>query len=512
MRIVVEFLKTTLTGLLEKLNQWEEASPRSKKNSWYRSEFHFPTWVVGLVSSILLYVALFLGGEFNVAQSLVLALFVLIVSVLFSVYLHRDQKTLVDNDDAIALLGVVFLFTLILIEVFAHFPKKVFHLSPYLTPISLAPLIICLLLNQRLAIVLSFVISLIFGIANQFSLSIVMVGAFGGVTMVAAASKAKSANQVAQAGIITGVVQVLIVIFLGIILGWSKKHFIETMGASFLSGIIASVLGLGFLPFLESFFSRISNLRLVELASGNHPLLKKMSLEAPGTYHHSLIMASLAEDAAHAIGANGLLCRVGAYFHDIGKMVKPEYFIENQGALGNPHDQVSPSLSRLVITSHIKEGLAIAKEYNLDPQIIDFIPMHHGTSKIEYFYLKALNLEAQEEDDEREEIKEESYRYPGPRPHSKETAIVMLADSVEAASRTLEEPNHQRYKDLVSKLINRKLADGQLSDTPLTLRDLKIIAERFTSTLSSIHHSRIAYPEAKASKENKNPEDNFPLS
>jgi putative nucleotidyltransferase with HDIG domain len=257
---------------------------------------------------------------------------------------------------------------------------------------------------------------------------------------------------------------------------------------------------------LEGFFSRISNLRLLELCDVNHPLLRRMSLEAPGTYHHSLIVASLAEDAANAIGANGLLCRVGAYFHDIGKMVKAEYFIENQGTLGNPHDQVSPSLSKLIITSHVKEGIALGREYKLDQQVIDFIPQHHGTSKIEFFYQKALKQEANEEEFEKEEVSEETYRYPGPRPQSKETAIVMMADSVEAAARTIEEPSHQRYKDLVYKIINKKLFDEQLDETPLTLRDIHGIAERFITTLQSVHHARIPYPEALESSK-KDPEE-----
>jgi putative nucleotidyltransferase with HDIG domain len=272
------------------------------------------------------------------------------------------------------------------------------------------------------------------------------------------------------------------------------------MSSAFAGGILAAVFSLGVIPYLESLFSRISNMRLLELAGVNHPLLQRMSMEAPGTYHHSLIVASLAEDAANAIGANGLLCRVGAYFHDIGKMVKAEYFIENQSAIGNPHDQVSPSLSKLIITSHVKEGLALAKASKLDSQIADFIPQHHGTSKIEYFYRKALKIEESEDEDEKEEITEETYRYPGPKPQTKEAGILMLADSSEAASRTLEEPNHQRYKDLVNKIINKKLFDGQLDETPLTLRDLHTIAERFTQTLVSIHHSRIPYPEATASE------------
>jgi putative nucleotidyltransferase with HDIG domain len=340
------------------------------------------------------------------------------------------------------------------------------------------------------------VTALMFGFLDNYSLPIALVGTIGGVTMAAMIGRARTAHDIWRSGLITGLAQSFAALFMGISLDWSRHEIGINTLSSFGSGLLASFIALGARPFLESFFSRTSNLRLLELADVNHPLLKKMSIEAPGTFHHSLIVASLAEDAANSIGANGLLCRVGAYFHDIGKMVKADYFIENQGTFGNPHDQVSPSLSKLVITSHVKEGMALAAASKLDQQIADFIPQHHGTSQIEYFYRKALKIEEGEE--EKEEIDAEDYRYPGPKPQSRETAIVMLSDSVEAASRTLEEPNHQRYKDLVYKIVNKKLFDGQLDETTLTLKDLHTIAERFTATLTSIHHARIPYPDAQA--------------
>ncbi|MBV9080088.1 MAG: HDIG domain-containing protein, partial [Elusimicrobia bacterium] len=371
--------------------------------------------------------------------------------------------------------------------------------TPYVTPVAIAPLLTALLLSPRLALVTGFAVSLIFGLVNGYSLPIAMVGAIGGATVVATGSKARTAHQVARAGLTVGLVEAAVVMFLGVMMSWNHATIGLVMASTFVSGIGSAMFSLGVLPYLESFFSRISNLRLVELAAANHPLLQRMSIEAPGTYHHSLIVASLAEDAANALGANGLLCRVGAYFHDIGKMVKAEYFIENQGKFGNPHDQVSPSLSKLIITSHVKDGLALARSHKLDKQIQDFIPQHHGTSQIEFFYQKALRQETAEDEPGKEDIREESYRYPGPKPQSKEAGIVMLADSCEATSRTLEEPNHQRFKDMINKIINKKLFDGQLDETPLTLRDLHIIAERFAATLTSIHHARIPYPETAES-------------
>jgi putative nucleotidyltransferase with HDIG domain len=317
-----------------------------------------------------------------------------------------------------------------------------------------------------------------------------MVGAFGSLTMVIFSSKVRSAQQVARSGLLVGLIQVVVILFLGVLLGWDRPILVISAVSGFFSGIIAAIFGLGVLPYMESFFSRISNLRLVELAAVNHPLLQKMSIEAPGTYHHSLIMASLAEAAAQSIGANGLLCRVGAYYHDIGKMVKPEYFVENQGALGNPHDPLPPNLSNLVIQSHVKEGVAMARQYNLDKAVIDFIVMHHGTSRIEYFYRRAI-----EQTPETEELNEDDYRYPGPKPYSKETAILMMADSVEATVRTLADPTHQRIQDQVQKIINGKISDGQMEEVPLTLSDIHKIEESFINTLTGIYHSRIKYPD-----------------
>lgn len=502
------YLRSLLQLCLERLDRVEQKSARAKKERWYRKEFYLPPVIIAVIAPIILFCVLILNWALSLPQILFLALFVLVMHGLLLVYLKREQKNLVGNDDAMALLAVVFFLTLIWIKVISIYSMKFVWVSPFLTPVSVAALLITLLLNSRLAMVMSFVVSLVFGLINGFSLPVVMVGAFGSSTMVMFSSKVRSAQHVARSGVIVGVIQVVVILFLAVLLGWERRVLTVSVVSGFLSGIIAAVFGLGVLPYLESFFSRISNLRLVELAAVNHPLLQKMGLEAPGTYHHSMIVASLAEDAANAIGANGLLCRVGAYFHDIGKMVKAEYFIENQGAFSNPHDQVSPSLSKLVITSHVKEGIALGKAFKLDQQIIDFIPQHHGTSKIEFFYQKALELEKGEDELGKEEVQEQTYRYPGPKPQSKEAGIVMMADSVEAASRSLEEPNHQRYKDVVHKIINKKLFDGQLDETPLTLRDLNIIAERFVATLTSVHHVRIPYPEDAAPAAENNPSAN----
>ncbi len=259
--------------------------------------------------------------------------------------------------------------------------------------------------------------------------------------------------------------------------------------AGFTGGFLSAILVSGVLPLLESAFKTVTDISLLEYSDLNRPLLKTLMVSAPGTYHHSVIIGSLAESAAEAVGVNPLLVRVGAYYHDIGKIKKPEYFIENQAKNENRHDRLTPSMSSLIISSHVKDGTELAKENNLPPQITDIIQQHHGTALMTYFYEKAKESER-----DPALVHDEDYRYPGPKPQSKAAAIVMLADAVEAASRVLENPTPQRVSALVEKIVNRFFADGQLNECDLTLRDLTEITKSFNKLLSGIYHHRIDYP------------------
>ncbi len=246
---------------------------------------------------------------------------------------------------------------------------------------------------------------------------------------------------------------------------------------------------IGVLPYLETAFSITSMIKLLELANPTHPLLKQLLLEAPGTYHHSLMVANLAEAAAEPIGANPLLVRVGSYYHDIGKIKRTDYFVENQRGYENPHEKIAPALSALIITSHVREGVELAREARLPQVIIDFIEQHHGTSLAKFFYSRAL-------EEEREgSISEENFRYEGPKPQSKEVALVMLADSVEAAVKSLQDPNPERIRNMVRRIIKDKLNDGQLETSDLTFKDLDTVANSFCQMLEGIYHKRIEYPE-----------------
>ena len=259
----------------------------------------------------------------------------------------------------------------------------------------------------------------------------------------------------------------------------------------FINGVVCGIAVVGLLPVFEYLFGRITNISLLELSDFNQPVLKRLMLEAPGTYHHSLIVGNLSEAACEAVGANALLARIGAYFHDIGKIEKSEYFSENQNLGVTKLEDLTPSMSKLIIINHVKEGEALSKRYRLNIKITDFILQHHGTSLVYYFYRRAL-----ENEEEDKNVSEEGFRYPGPKPKSKETAIVLLADSVEAATRSIKDPTPNRIEQEVHKIVNNKFIDGQLDECELTLKDLEKISGIFIRLLTSIYHARITYPKA----------------
>ncbi|MBN2287770.1 MAG: HDIG domain-containing protein, partial [Candidatus Glassbacteria bacterium] len=259
-------------------------------------------------------------------------------------------------------------------------------------------------------------------------------------------------------------------------------------GWSLLNAFVCTMVAVGLMPLFEYVFKITSNFTLLELSDLNRPLLKRLAIEAPGTYHHSIILGNLAEAAAAGIGANAVYARVASYYHDIGKMKKPQYFIENQGGKANPHNKLSPKMSSLIIASHVKDGVELARKDRLPQCILDVIVQHHGNTPISFFFNKEKEQNPDTTLDERD------FCYPGPRPMSKEAAIIMLADAVESASRVLSDPTPSRIKGLIKKVINDKLHKGQLDLADLTLRDLDRIAGEFLTILIGVHHQRIEYP------------------
>jgi putative nucleotidyltransferase with HDIG domain len=343
-----------------------------------------------------------------------------------------------------------------------------------------------------------------------------------GMTSVLLAYQVRKRLQLLQAGIYVGAVTLVIGMVLGrldvpAIFGPNSMGHLQLLGsgsaAAFGTAVVTALLISGLLPLFEGAFHLTTDISWLELSDLNHKLLRKMQLEAPGTFHHSLVVAALAEAAAEKIGANAPMCRVCSYFHDVGKLKKPGYFIENQqDDVENPHDTLTPTMSSLIIIAHVKDGVDLAVKHKLNPRIIDVIQEHHGDSLVYYFYRRAQEQKKSEMEkvDRRLEnpedlpaVDEKNFRYPGPRPSSRESGIIALADTVESASRSLKKPTPAKIRAMVDDLVNAKINGGQLDNCPLTFRDLAIVKESFTGTLRSMLHSRIDYPKDDASTATK---------
>jgi len=362
------------------------------------------------------------------------------------------------------------------------------QLSEYLIPVTIASMLLTILLDLEVGLVFTFSLGILLGVVSYFDFKLAF------ITIVAGSLACFSVKEVAhryrfyRPMLYVSFAYVVFIYFSESLKLSPSGAILSLCGYGLFNGFISTILTIGLLPIFESVFDVTTDITLLELSDLNHPLLKRLSLEAPGTYHHSIIVGNLAEAGAKAIGANTLLARVGAYYHDIGKVEKPEYFVENQMGAKSKHEKLTPSMSALILESHVKEGVEMAEEVNLPQAVIDFIRQHHGTTLMSYFYNKAL-VQGAEKD-----LKDE-YRYPGPKPHSKETAIVMLADAVEAASRVLEDPKPSRIKSLIKKIIDSKLAAGELSDSNLTFKELSAIQQAFMPVLISVFHPRVEYPE-----------------
>jgi hypothetical protein len=317
-----------------------------------------------------------------------------------------------------------------------------------------------------------------------------MFAVVSGVGAALATVRLKERNVLARVGLVVVGINVVTIVGLTLLLGGSTGQVLAAKTLAGLVGGVASVALASFLlPVLESLTGMVTDIRLLELSNPNLPLLKRMSLEAPGTFQHSLAMANLAEAAAEAIGANPLLARVCCYYHDIGKLAKPDYFVENQRG-ANPHDTLRPWMSALIVSNHVKAGLELAREHRLPEPVLDAIATHHGNKLIRYFYSRAK----EQEDPDHGEVSDREFRYPGPRPRSKEMGIIHLADAVEAASRTLQDPNPSRIQDMIDQIVKNALDDGQLDDCELTLKDIEKVGATFFWVLSNALHNRIDYP------------------
>jgi putative nucleotidyltransferase with HDIG domain len=391
-------------------------------------------------------------------------------------------------------------------------PETVGLIAPY----AFAPLLLSVLLGRNHGLYASVFVSLWSSILfGKVDAPLLVCGLISGFTAVYLTLQVRRRSRLIRAGVGVGLAIWLLSLTFGIIgpldllspavNNWRIIGIQSALAIG--NGILTATIVGGVLPIFEHLFQITTDISWLEASDLNHPLLRRMTIEAPGTYHHSLVVANLAESAAEAIGANATLCRVCSYFHDVGKLVKPDYYTENMNFERNPHDDLAPTMSALIIIAHVKEGVDLALKHGLNRRIIDIIQEHHGTSLVFYFYKRAL----QQQEDARTggkimnlregdvpEVREETFRYPGPKPQTKESAIISLADMVESASRSLEKPTPQKIEQLVTELIGQRIADGQLVECDLTLADLNMIAERFRFTLMTMLHTRIAYPRQDA--------------
>ena len=394
---------------------------------------------------------------------------------------------------ATALVGIVALLKLFQLstdalgEEFLSIPSSSYI---YLFPIATGAMLVRIVLNSEVAIAFTLLTGYFSAVlmGNQlFYFIFTVVGSLIGAHKVA---RCEQRSILIKAGISVGGINVLMIIAYNLLSGNPlRMALLPDLIMGFLGGALASVLVLGIVPIVEIVFGYTTDIKLLELANMDHPLLKDLILQAPGTYHHSIIVGSLVEAAAKSIGANPLLTRVSAYYHDIGKLKKPLYFIENVGGEDNKHNHLTPAMSALILISHVKDGVEMARENRLGERIGHIIQQHHGTSLISFFYQKAKG----KENPEMESVNEEDFRYPGPKPQTKEAGIVMLADSVEAASRALTDPTPSRIKSLVQRVTNNIFLDGQMEECELTLKDIQKIQESFDRILTAIFHQRVDY-------------------
>lgn len=411
-----------------------------------------------------------------------LSIFILLVMLLVLGYLYKFSYEVYNNDLQLSLIGLIILLAVLL-------GKAAHYYSDFVAPIAAGALLASILIDSRTGLLAGLASTMLFGVIVDQDWQAVSVALIGSMVGVYSVSKMTHGYSLTQTGVWIALANFLVIIATGFM---QQIDVIQVllqgiMGA--LGGVLSAVVTIGLLPYLEHTFNITTTIKLLDLAKPNHPLLQRLLLDAPGTYHHSVLVGNLAETAAGSIGVDPVIVRVGAYYHDIGKIKRPYFFIENQTANDNPHEKIAPSLSTLIVTSHIKDGIDLCREYKMPQVITNIVQQHHGTTLVSYFYHRAA------ENEHGECIIEADFRYEGPRPQTKEAAIIMLADACEAAVRSIAKPNSNRIEAMVRKIIRERLHDGQLDDCNLTLKDLNRIGDIFIRVLSSMFHTRIEYPD-----------------
>lgn len=439
-------------------------------------------------------------------------LFILSLMLIVVLYVYLHQSGGINglrpkyNNAQLLMLWLIFLINIITIQIIALTQTDTAPYAGFLAPAALGVMLITLLLDMHLAIISSFIFTIIGSIILNTSSSQMFDFKYGFFIIVVSLAaifsihRASQRSTILKAGIMVslfGSLSVMTILMMSEQL--ERLPFIYSVAFAFASGLLTAILVIGLMPFFEITFGILSALKLVELSSPNHPLLRKLLTETPGTYHHSVMVGNLSEAAAEAIGADGLLCRVGSFYHDIGKTKRPNYFIENQSNIENPHDSIEPKLSKSIIVAHARDGVDMLKAHNIPKPIRDIAEQHHGTTSLKFFYHKALKQA--EEQGVQPNFTEENYRYPGPKAQSKEAAVVGISDCVEAAVRSLRNPTVEQIEAMINKIIKSRLDDNQYNECDLTLKELDKIAQSLKESIIGIFHSRIEYPDDVKTKE-----------
>ncbi len=460
-----------------------------------------------------------LGSDFNTLRT---GAGVLLVNLLLIFVAHRFAKSNIrkyrpqTRDLLFLVTAFAGLFVLIKVAIFIStalesvFPYIDSASYYYLFPFAVGAMLVRIVLNSEVALIFVLLSTTLLGVLFGNSLLITLYALAGSLVGAHWVRQCKERTSLYRAGFRIALVNALMILGLHLLAGRGfDMQLLYKIGFGLGGGFLCAVIVTGLIPLVEHLFKYTTDIKLLELANMNTPVLRELMVQAPGTYHHSIIVGNLVEAAAEEINANPLLARVAAYYHDVGKIKKPLYFIENLGGQENRHDKLAPSMSALVLMAHLKDGVETARESKLGEPLIDIIRQHHGTSLIKFFYDKAKS----KEDPGVQQVDERDYRYPGPKPQTREAALIMLADAVEAASRTLSDPTPARIRGMVQKIINNIFIDGQLDECELTLKDLNNIAKSFNRILSGIFHHRVDYPEPaykereKDANKRKNGED-----
>ena len=413
---------------------------------------------------------------------------VFILHLLLFYYFNRFYSSIYNNLKWLAVIFMLINLTLLI-------TRFMVIINPFMVPYTFLPMIMTILVKKKIGQTLALFTSIGIAILTGFNVQVIIILILASVLGVIFTRKVEERNDIIKSSFYIGVAVYILTFSMGLLLSSSIRENVYNSLYASGSVIVSGVLVIGFLPMIENLFNVVTEIKLLELANPNNPILKRLQMEAPGTYHHSIMVGNLAEAAAEELHANSILLRVSAYYHDIGKLSRPQFFKENQIGSKNPHDEINPNLSTLIIINHVKIGLEMADKAKLPQEIKDMIAQHHGTTMVKYFYITMKN-----NSDDHSSIKEEDFRYPGPKPKTKEAGILMLADSVEAAVRSIHEPTAGKVEAMVYKIFKDKLDDGQLDECDITFSEVSAIRKNFLKTLGSIYHERIEYPEDKRKK------------